>query len=145
MPLLILLPLLALVPLAEIALFIWIGEAIGILPTLILTVGAVVLGAGLAARQGFKTLRITMESLNRGEVPVEEILSGAVLLVAAFFLMTPGFITAAIGFVLLIRPIRLWLGRLVMKRLIAARGKGGKTITLRATRIDRGRIEGGQL
>jgi len=132
MPLFFILPLIGLIPLAEIALFIWIGEEIGILPTLILTIGAVVLGAALAWAQGFTTLQATMKSLNRGEVPVEEILSGAVLLVAAFFLMTPGFITAAIGFVLLIKPIRLWLGRMVIRRLIDARARTGKTITLRS-------------
>ena len=134
MPVFLILPLIALIPLAEIALFIWLGEQIGILPTLILTVGAVVLGAALAWFQGFATLQATMKSLNRGEVPVEEILSGAVLLVAAFFLMTPGFITAAIGFALLIRPLRLWLGRLVLKKLIASRDRASKTITLRSYR-----------
>ena len=137
MPLFILLPLIALVPLAEIALFIWIGSAIGILPTLVLTVAAVALGAALAWIQGFTTLKALMESLNRGEIPVEEILSGAVLLIAAFCLMTPGFITAAIGFALLIRPLRVWIGRSAVKRILAARERGSRTITLRSYRVDR--------
>src|SRR5262249_49330173 len=123
MPLAFLFGLLALVPLAEIALFIWLGGLIGILPTLLLTVGCVALGAALAMAQGFATIRATKQSLDRGEIPAVEILSGAVLLIAAFFLMTPGFITAAIGFVLLIPPLRLWIGRTVLARLIAARAK----------------------
>jgi UPF0716 protein FxsA len=135
MPLTLILSLIALIPLAEIALFIWLGELIGILPTLFLTVGCVLLGAALAAAQGFTTLKATRESLNRGEIPAVEILSGAVLLIAAFFLMTPGFITATIGFVLLIRPLRLWIGSAVLRRLIAARSKG--TITLRSYRTVR--------
>src|SRR5262249_30863933 len=126
--------LVALVPLAEIAMFIWVGAHIGILPTLVLTVAAVVLGAALAWHQGFATLKAARQSLDRGEIPVEEILSGAVLLMAAFFLMTPGFLTAAVGFVLLIRPVRLWIGRKVMKALIDARNKG--TITVRAMRVN---------
>jgi UPF0716 protein FxsA len=137
MPYILILPLLALVPLAEIALFIWLGSLIGILPTLALTVAAVVLGAGLAWVQGFSTLRAVAESLNRGEAPVEEILSGAVLLIAAFFLMTPGFITASIGFALLIRPLRLWIGRAAMRQLLDKRMRQDKTITIRAYRTGR--------
>lgn len=136
MPLLILVPLIALVPLAEIALFILIGQEIGILPTLILTIGAIVLGAVLAWSQGFKTLRAAIQSLNQGEIPVDEILSGAVLLIAAFFLMTPGFITAAMGFVLLLPPVRLAIGRYVVRKILVARGvPPGKIIVIPPSRL----------
>ena len=142
MPLLLLLTLAA-VPLAEIALFIWVGEMIGILPTLILTIGAVVLGAALAWSQGFATLQAARRSLDRGEIPALEILSGAVLLIAAFFLMTPGFITATIGFVLLIRPLRLWIGRAVLGWLIAQRDKGpGGKGTINGTVLRRYGVDG---
>jgi UPF0716 protein FxsA len=136
MPLLIALILLISLPLAEIALFIWVGGMIGILPTLLLTIFAILLGAALLWTEGFATLKAARESLNRGEVPVEHVLSGAILTGAAFLLMTPGFITNALGFVLLIRPLRMAIGRALFARLVAGRLKGGRIISLKARRVD---------
>jgi len=136
MPLLIILFLLATVPLAEIALFIWVGSMIGILPTLALTIFAIGLGATLLYTEGFATLRAARQALDRGEVPVEHVLSGAILTGAAFLLMTPGFITNGLGFLLLIRPLRLAIGRAIVSRLLAGRARTGRVISVSARRID---------
>jgi UPF0716 protein FxsA len=123
-------------PLAEIALFIWVGGLIGVVPTLLLTIFAIVLGAALLWVEGFATMQAARRSLNEGKAPVDEVISGAILTGAALLLMTPGFITNAMGFILLIRPLRVWIGRALFARLLDARGKGLRVITVKARRVD---------
>jgi UPF0716 protein FxsA len=136
MPLLAILVLIVALPLAEIALFIWVGGLIGVVPTLLLTVFAILLGAALLWVEGFATIKAARRSLNDRKAPVDEVLSGAILTCAALLLMTPGFITNAAGFVLLIRPLRIWLGRALFARLLAARGGRMGVVTLKARRLD---------
>lgn len=107
-----LLLLFTLVPLAELALLLWIGGRIGLLPTvaLILVTGA--LGAALARRQGLATWRRFQEALAAGRLPGRELLEGLLILVAAALLLTPGVLTDAAGFLLLVPPAR----RRIMRR-----------------------------
>jgi UPF0716 protein FxsA len=136
MPLLGILVLIVALPLVEIALFIWVGGLIGVVPTLLLTVFAILLGAALLWAEGFATIKTARRSLSDGKAPIDEVLSGAILTCAAVLLMTPGFITNAAGFVLLIRPLRIWLGRALFARLLAARGGRMGVVTLKARRLD---------
>lgn len=116
-------------PLAEVAIFIKVGGLIGVIPTLGLTILSAILGTWLVRREGLATLRIAQESVDQGRLPVLEVISGAVLLVAGFLLLTPGFLTDAVGFALLLRPIRLGVGRRVMAALARSRhGTGGPEI-----------------
>lgn len=97
------------VPLAELALLLWIGESIGLLPTvaLILVTGA--LGAALARHQGLAAWRRFQEALAVGRLPGRELLEGLLILVAAALLLTPGVLTDGAGFLLLVPPARRWL------------------------------------
>jgi UPF0716 protein FxsA len=101
------------VPLAEIMLFIEIGSRIGTWMTLIIVVLTAVLGASLAQREGLKTWWRLQEKLSQGHMPDEELLDGALILFAGALLLTPGFLTDSIGFLLLYtktRPvIKRWL------------------------------------
>lgn len=106
---------LILVPIAEIAVFIQVGGLIGLGPTLLCIVLSAVLGLWLLRRQGLKTVRDAQASLNRNEMPVRELVDGVCLFFAGAFLLTPGFITDAIGFLLMIPPIRHWAGAAVMR------------------------------
>lgn len=95
-----------LVPIAEIYVLISVGGVIGVGWTVFLVVFTAVLGAALVRRQGFATLQRVQASLDRGELPATELLEGLVLLAAGALLLTPGFITDAIGFACLTPPLR---------------------------------------
>ncbi len=103
------------IPFLEIALLIKVGSNIGIFNTLLVVILTGVLGAALARHQGFLTMLKVREALNRGEMPAEELMDAAIILVAGVMLLTPGFITDACGVLLLVPPTRnafkRWLRR----------------------------------
>lgn len=105
------------VPIIEIALFIEIGGAIGTWAT----IGAIILtaaaGAVLLRMQGAGLLARARATLGRGEMPVEEVVHGLFLLVAGALLLTPGFFTDAVGLLLCVPPLRLVLGRAILRRV----------------------------
>ena len=101
MPLLILLGFIAL-PLLEIGVFIRVGDEIGVLATVTATVLTAVAGTALVRSQGLATLNKVSASLNHGEMPLRPVFDGACQLVAGALLLTPGFITDAIGLILFI-------------------------------------------
>lgn len=99
------------VPLAEIAVFIAAGEAIGLLPTIITVIVTAVIGTYLLQRQGLSAMARTQEAMAAGQMPVESIVDGIYLLVAGALLLTPGFITDGVGFLLFVPPVRRWLAK----------------------------------
>ena len=105
------------VPLAEIYLLIEIGSAFGAAPTIVLVVLTAVVGAALMRAQGIATLLRARASMAAGEVPAIELIEGAVILVAGALLLTPGFVTDAVGFACLVPALR----RHLIVRAILAR------------------------
>jgi len=105
-PLLIFLILFVGAPLVELYVLIEVGSEIGALPTIALSIFTAVLGGLLVRLQGFSVLFRAQELMARGEAPAIEMMEGAMLLVVGFALLLPGFITDAVGFLLLITPIR---------------------------------------
>jgi UPF0716 protein FxsA len=101
------------VPLLEIMLFIEIGSRIGTLMTLLIVALTAILGATLAHREGLKAWWRIQDKLYQGEMPNAELLDGVLILIAGAVLLTPGFLTDAIGFVLLYpgtrQPVKSWL------------------------------------
>ncbi len=104
-------------PLAEIAVFIQVGGWLGLWPTLALVVLTAVAGTWILRLQGLGLLERARRQLDRGVPPVFEVFSGLCLLVAGALLLTPGFITDAIGAALLVPPFRALLYRSVRGRL----------------------------
>jgi UPF0716 protein FxsA len=94
------------IPILEIYLLIKVGGIIGAFPTIFLVVFTAVLGAWLIRLQGFSTVRRVRESFARGEIPAVEMLGGVLLAIAGALLLTPGFFTDSIGFLLLIPAVR---------------------------------------
>jgi UPF0716 protein FxsA len=94
------------VPLAEIAVFIKVGEVIGIGATVALVILTAVIGVALLKRQGLAAMARARESVEAGELPVESVIDGVCLLVAGAFLLTPGLITDTAGFLLLVPAFR---------------------------------------
>ena len=89
-------------PALEIFLMIKIGGKVGALNTVALIFLTAVIGVYFAKLQGIRTLRSGMVNLYQNKLPVYEMLSGASIAIAALLLITPGFFTDLIGFLLLI-------------------------------------------
>lgn len=119
MPLFILVFLFILMPIMEISLLIRVAGQIGILNTAAFALFTAVLGAYLVKQQGMATLAKLQEEANAGRVPARQIVEGVALLVAGAVLLTPGFITDAFGFALLIPPVRIALINLVAQKVFA--------------------------
>jgi len=96
--------LVVLIPIIEIYLFIKVGSQIGAFNTISLILITELLGIWYARYEGFNTLRSGVTQIMKNEMPFYEIVSGAVLAIAAFLLILPGFATDFIG-LLLIFPI----------------------------------------
>ena len=103
----------------EISLLIRVAGQIGILNTAAFALFTAVLGAYLVKQQGMATLAKLQEEANAGRVPARQIVEGVALLVAGAVLLTPGFITDAFGFALLIPPVRIALINLVAQKVFA--------------------------
>jgi UPF0716 protein FxsA len=102
------------IPLVELYLLIKVGAQIGAVPTIGLTVLTALIGGVLVRIQGFAVLSRVRDATERNEVPALEMLDGALLVVAGLVLLLPGFFTDALGFLLLVPPLRrLAVGRFV--------------------------------
>jgi len=88
-------------PILEIALMIKIGEQIGALNTILMIMLTAAVGIFYARIEGLNTLKSGLLNIYRNKIPFYEIISGASIAIAAIFLILPGFITDAIGFLLL--------------------------------------------
>jgi len=109
------------VPIIEIYLLIQVGQVIGAGWTILLVVLTAVIGVWLLRIQGLSTLTRAQQKLRENELPATEILEGMGLVVAGALLLTPGFFTDAIGFLLLFPPTRIWLvGNLARRMVVSA-------------------------
>jgi len=105
------------VPMLELAFLIEVGSHIGTLPTIALLVADGVLGAALARAQGLGTLRRLQEELAQGRVPTEALVDGAIILVSATLLLTPGLLSDLIGLLGLLPPTRALIKRTLWRRV----------------------------
>ena len=96
--------LIIIVPIIEIYLFIKIGTQIGAFNTVLLIFLTAFIGLIYVRYEGFNTLKSAIGQVVKNEVPLFEIMSGAALVIGAFLLILPGFLTDAIG-LLLVFPI----------------------------------------
>lgn len=103
------------VPIVEMVILIEVGGIIGALPTVGLVVLTATLGIWLLRLEGMATLARVQARLDRGELPETELLEGIMLLVGGALLLTPGFVTDAVGFACILpglrRPIARWIIR----------------------------------
>jgi len=117
------------VPLAEIAVFIQVGEEIGLWPTLAAIVVTALVGSALLRYQGLATLAKAQSQLQRDEFPAGALLDGVCLVFAGALLLTPGFITDTVGFLLFVPGVRQAIGRFLLKnvtvRMRTAHGRAG--------------------
>ncbi len=110
------------VPLIEIWVFIEIGGRLGALATIAIVVLTAVVGTALLRQQGFAVLARAQAALAADRMPVEAVFDGLCLLVAGAMLLTPGFVTDAMGLLLFVPAIRRVVGRWLLRRIIASGG-----------------------
>jgi UPF0716 protein FxsA len=103
--------LLLVVPIVEIAAFIAIGGQIGIAATLLMILVTAIIGSILLRIQGLSLIRQIQSEVNNGRVPGRALGNGAMILIAGILLLTPGFVTDSIGFLLFVPWIRnaIWI------------------------------------
>jgi UPF0716 protein FxsA len=117
------------VPIAELVVFALMADLIGIGWTILLLIGISVLGAVLLFREGVGTWRRLRETIRRRESPTDDLADAGLIMVAALLLLTPGFFTDALAFLVVIPPTRRFL-RATLRRVIgviAARRFGWKS------------------
>lgn len=108
------------VPVIEIGLFIQVGGAIGLFPTLAIVILTAVLGTWLVRSQGLAALMSVQTSFNKLENPTEPLAHGAMILLAGALLLTPGFFTDAVGFLLLTPAFRVAAFQFLKSRVSVA-------------------------
>lgn len=104
------------IPLIELYVIISVGEEIGAFWTIILVLLTAVIGVNLLRFQGISTLTRAQMSMAKGQVPAMEMMEGMALAAAGIMLITPGFITDSIGFLLLIPGSRRAIIKFFMRR-----------------------------
>jgi UPF0716 protein FxsA len=107
----------AIIALAEMATFFWVESRIGLGWALLLALTTALLGSVLVKRAGVSVFGRFTGKLNNAQMPGRELVDGAAVLVAGAFLISPGFITDTLGFLLLFPPVRDLIYRVVSKRL----------------------------
>lgn len=102
------------VPIAELAVIIEVGSLIGPLWTVGLLLLSAVLGSWLLRREGRRAWRAFQEALAEQRVPTREVADGALVILGAALMITPGFLTDVTGMLCLFPPSRAVLRRIVM-------------------------------
>ncbi|MGB1331321.1 MAG: FxsA family protein [Paracoccaceae bacterium] len=105
------------VPIIEIALFIQIGGFLGLFPTLAIVVLTAIAGTYLVRTQGLSVLSQLQSRFREMNDPSEPLVHGAMILFSGALLLTPGFFTDFIGFLLLIPNVRAAIFQKVRERI----------------------------
>jgi UPF0716 protein FxsA len=109
---------LLLIPLADAIMLVFVAGEIGAVPTVLLVVLTGLIGMLLVRAEGRHTLARIQQKAARGEPPTDELLDGALLIAAGAFLLTPGVVTDALGFLLTIPPTRYPIRTLLKKYVV---------------------------
>jgi len=114
---LILLLVFIIVPALELSVLIQVGDALGVWPTIGLVFFTAIVGVSLVRSQGLHTLMTVQQKLARGEAPGQEIVEGMMLAAAGVLLLIPGFVTDALGLLLLTPLTRAPIAAFMYKRM----------------------------
>jgi UPF0716 protein FxsA len=118
---------LVIVPTLELALLIWAGGKLGFFPTLAIILATGLAGAYLAKKQGLKAIQDIQVTMNKFQAPGDQLLKAAFVLVGGVLLLTPGFISDAVGFSMLFAPTQK-LYRPIVYRLIQNKMRNSRVI-----------------
>ena len=140
------------VPVAEIYVLIEVGRRIGSLATIFLLVFTAVLGALLVRMQGMNTYIQIQQAMSQGRMPATEMIEGIMIMVAGVLLLTPGFVTDAVGFLFLVPAARrgligVLLGRQIQESINSSAGAvfqdrpGGESGSRNGGRVIEGELD----
>lgn len=116
------------VPLVDLFILLQLASIIGALETFAIVVVTGIVGGYLAKTQGFQTIRRLQYRINQGESPSQEMADGALILVGAALLVTPGLLTDTAGFILLLPYTRPYVRRILTSYFKKKAEKGRITI-----------------
>jgi UPF0716 protein FxsA len=127
------------VPVLELYVIVEVAGSLGVVPTLALLIAVSLFGTWLVRREGLGVLRRSRQAVDRGDLPADELLNGLLILIAGILLLTPGFLTDAVGLLLLLPPTRALVRAIAGPRIMvllrfpfssvanAARARGSRT------------------
>ena len=99
------------IPVIEIAIFITVGSNIGILNTIAIILLTAVIGIYFVRRQGLTLLFNAQRNMTQGIMPTKEIKGGIFLLISGLLLITPGFFTDCVGFLMFLKPVQNFISQ----------------------------------
>ena len=114
-------------PIVELAVIVQVAGSTGVLNTIGLLVLVSVVGAWLVRREGLGILRRAQEEAAQGRIPGREIVDGLLVLGAGALMLTPGFVTDAVGLALLFPPTRALVRAMATRRLTRSMASGRTT------------------
>jgi UPF0716 protein FxsA len=122
------------VPLVELAVFVQVAQWIGIPQTTLLLLLVSVIGIVVVRYQGIGAYRRVREQLRAGVVPAADLVNGLLVLIAGLLLIVPGFVTDAVGLLLLLPPVRAGVRSVLRRRYyVRAANRVVKVVNTRGT------------
>ncbi len=118
-------------PIVELYVIIQVADVIGGWQTIALLLVESILGAWLMKREGRGALRKVQARLQAHQLPSKEVVDGALILFAGALMLTPGFLTDILGFLLLIPPTRAVVRVALTKRFRGRLGTGFRWVSPR--------------
>jgi UPF0716 protein FxsA len=117
---------LLLIPLLDVLLLVVLMGVVGWQIVLLAVVLSALVGLLLVRAEGRHTLARMQQKTTQGELPTDELLDGALLLIAGALLLTPGLVTDLVGLVLVV-PITRYPVRLAVKKFVVVPYADAKT------------------
>lgn len=111
-------------PIIEIAIFIKVGQTIGLLPTLALIIGAALLGGMLLRQQGVAVIGQLRSNVSAGRMPARNIADAMMIGLASLLLVLPGFLSDIVAVLLLLPPVRSWIYAALASRVTVVDSTG---------------------
>ena len=108
-----------LVPIAELAVIIQVGQAIGVWWTIALLVVDSILGSLLMRSQGRAAWRRFNDAVGNARVPAREVADGVLVIFGGALLLTPGFLSDIVGLLFLLPPTRALIRRVFLRRALS--------------------------
>lgn len=115
------------VPLIELAVIIQVGQVVGAGWTIVALVTMSLLGAALVKREGLRAWGRLRTALDEARIPAAEVVDGALVLLAGALMVTPGFVTDALGLLLVVPLTRIGINRIIRSRTRSTFGLGPAT------------------
>jgi UPF0716 protein FxsA len=125
-----------LIPFLEMYILIRIGQELGAVTAFALVIGTAIAGATLTRLEGWRTMRRIQAAMAEGLMPAEEMIDGVLIFAAGLVLITPGFLTDAVGFLLLVPPTRRAVKTWIWRRFQAMADRGDLRVIVSQPRDD---------